>query len=140
MRKMKAIDVFIEENKEFSYNYSAALRQLGDVVDDYPSGNLENLEFSVYALYEIFKPGINSKREVPLLVEALCNLEPNILSREYWFIDEDGASEEVDEDEVYGAHVNGFFPNPFTGEKDFLFKKKIALRYVLSSEVMKHEC
>lgn len=139
MRNMKAIDVFIRTNENFSCKYSAAIRQLGEVVDRYPSSSLENLDFSVYALSEIFKGGVENKKEVPLLIEALCNLEPKILSREYWFV-EGGQSELVGEDEVYCAHVNGYFPNPFTGEKDFFYQDKIGLRYVLSSEVLKHEC
>ena len=136
--KMKSIDVFIKNNEYFSCRYLAAIRQLGKVVDRYPSSSLENLDFSVYALAQIFKEDLKSKKEVPLLIEALCNLEPQILSREYWFV-EGEQSELVGEDEVYCAHVNGYFPNPFTGEKDFFYQEKIGLRYVLSSEVLKHE-
>lgn len=135
---MIAIEQFIKNNQEFASKYSAAIKQLSYVVDGYPTENLKNLDFSVHALSEIFKNKFISKREIPLLIEALCNLEPHILSRQYWFVDQ-GEAELIKEDDVVRAVVDGFMPNPFTGEPDDNYKEKVGLRFVLSHEALKYE-
>lgn len=73
-----------------------------------------------------------------MLIEALCNLTPSLLTPKYYFV-ENGEVEEMTELEVSESINKKYIINPLTGLEDFDFKKKVIRRFVLSEEVLESE-
>lgn len=133
---MKILHVFKQENEFIADNYSAALSRFEKAVEAYERSKWASLDYSSYALAKILD--LDNSRELPLLIEALCNLTPNLLAPKYYFV-ENGELEMISELDVSEAISKEYMINPFTGLEDFDFKPKVIRRFVLSEEVINSE-
>ncbi|WFE72654.1 hypothetical protein P8S55_06080 [Halomonas sp. M1] len=133
---MKILHVFKQENEFIAENYSAALSRFEKAVETYERSKWASLDYSSYALAKILD--LDNSRELPMLIEALCNLTPSLLTPKYYFV-ENGEVEEMTELEVSESINKKYIINPLTGLEDFDFKKKVIRRFVLSEEVLESE-
>ena len=133
---MEVFRVFKNENVFITENFSVALSRLEKAVEAYDKDQWASLDYSSFALSEIL--ALDNKKELPLLIEALCNLNPNLLEPKYYFV-ENGEFEEISEFEVFEAAKHQFIINPFTGLEDFNFRPKIIRRFALSKGVLESD-
>lgn len=135
-RAMNILHVFKQKNEFIADNYSAELSRFEKNVESYERSKWASLDYSTYALSKILN--LDNSKELPLLIESLCNLTPNLLTPKYYFI-ESNEFEEVSELDVSEAVNKEFMINPFTGKEDFNFKPKVIRRFVLSEGVLESE-
>lgn len=135
-KAMNILHVFKQENKFIADNFSAELSRFEKAVESYERSRWASLDYSSYALSKILD--LDNAKELPLLIESLCNLTPNLLTPKYYFVEHDEVKE-ISELEVFEAVQKEFIINPFTGVEDFNFKPKVIRRFVLSEGVLKSE-
>lgn len=106
-------------------------------LDDLSKTNVEaeSLSLTMPMFGKLLERSGNGTHGVEILA-FLLRPEVNFLKLEYFFIDDDGESEIISNEDIIEANETGYLNNPFTREHDHDYKRKVFPSLTITEEYL----